>query len=83
VTVALLNQVRDAIRVRHYSLRTEQSYLQWIKRYILFHGTRHPRGMGEVTAVCAAHWMVSYSFRSKRVTGELLINLFVIFNEVE
>ena len=43
----LLNQVRDAIRVRHYSLRTEQSYLQWIKRYILFHGKRHPRDMGE------------------------------------
>lgn len=33
----LLDQVRDAIRVRHYSLRTEASYIQWIKRFILFH----------------------------------------------
>lgn len=33
----LLDQVRDALRVRHYSLRTEASYLQWIKRFILFH----------------------------------------------
>jgi site-specific recombinase XerD len=43
----LLDQVRDALRVRHYSLRTEASYLQWIKCFILFHGKRHPRDMGE------------------------------------
>ncbi|MEK6747640.1 MAG: integron integrase [Pseudomonadota bacterium] len=42
----LLDQVRDAIRVRHYSLRTEQSYLGWIKRYILFHNKTHPKDMG-------------------------------------
>ncbi len=42
----LMDQVREALRVHHYSLRTEQSYLQWIKRYILFHGKRHPREMG-------------------------------------
>lgn len=38
----LLDQVRAAIRTRHYSLRTEQAYCHWIKRYILFHGKRHP-----------------------------------------
>ena len=43
----LLDQVRDALRVRHYSLRTEASYLQWIKRFILFHNKRHPLEMGE------------------------------------
>jgi len=42
----LLDQVRSEIRKRHYSLRTEQSYVQWIKRFILFHGKRHPRDMG-------------------------------------
>ncbi|MDE2148756.1 MAG: integron integrase [Gammaproteobacteria bacterium] len=42
----LLDQVRRAIRVRHYSLRTEETYLHWIKRFILFHGKRHPREMG-------------------------------------
>lgn len=47
----LLDQVRDVIRLKHYSIRTEQSYIGWIKRYILFHGKRHPREMGadEVT----------------------------------
>jgi len=43
----LLDQVRDALRVRHYSLRTEASYLQWVKRFILFHNKRHPLEMGE------------------------------------
>lgn len=42
----LLEQVRTAIRTRHYSLRTEETYLHWIKRFILFHGKRHPRDMG-------------------------------------
>ena len=43
----LLYQVRDAIRLRHYSIRTEEAYIQWIKRYILFHHKKHPRGLGE------------------------------------
>ncbi|TAK84688.1 MAG: hypothetical protein EPO20_13690 [Betaproteobacteria bacterium] len=48
----MLDQVRDAIRRRHYSYRTEQSYVQWIKRFIWFSGKRHPRELGaaEVTA---------------------------------
>lgn len=41
-----LDRVRDAIRVRHYSIRTEHSYLGWVHRYILFHGKRHPSDMG-------------------------------------
>jgi site-specific recombinase XerD len=42
----LLDQVRDSLRVKHYSYRTEQTYVEWIKRFILFHGKRHPREMG-------------------------------------
>jgi integron integrase len=42
-----LEEVRSAVRVRHYSLRTEDAYLGWIKRFILFHGKRHPGEMGE------------------------------------
>jgi integrase len=47
----LLDRVRDAIRTRHYSRRTERAYVGWIKRYIFFHGKRHPAEMGgaEVT----------------------------------
>ena len=44
----LLDQVRDRLRAKHYSIRTETQYFQWIKRFILFHGKRHPREMGAV-----------------------------------
>ncbi|HQR03962.1 MAG TPA: integron integrase [Rhodocyclaceae bacterium] len=48
----MLDEVRAAIRLRHYSIRTETAYVGWIRRFILFHGKRHPREMGaeEVTA---------------------------------
>src|SRR6185369_3663521 len=42
----LLDQLRDAIRVRHYSYLTEQTYVLWSRQYILFHGKRHPAEMG-------------------------------------
>ena len=39
----LLDQVRNKLRVKHYSIRTEQAYSGWIKRFIYFHGKRHPK----------------------------------------
>jgi integron integrase len=42
----LLDQVREALRVRHYSYRTEQQYVAWIRRYIRHHGLRHPSQLG-------------------------------------
>ncbi len=42
----LLDQVRAKIRLNHYSLRTEEAYVDWARRFILFHGKRHPREMG-------------------------------------
>ena len=48
----LLDRLRTALRVRHYSLRTEETYVQWVRRYVTFHGRRHPADLGaaEVTA---------------------------------
>ena len=43
----LLDRVRDICRFRHYSIRTEEAYVQWIRRYILFHDKRHPEELGE------------------------------------
>jgi integron integrase len=43
----LLDRVREVLRVRRYSIRTEQAYLEWIRRFILFHRKRHPSEMGE------------------------------------
>jgi integron integrase len=42
----LLDRVRDRVRVKHYSIRTEQVYVDWIKRFIRFHGKRHPSELG-------------------------------------
>jgi integron integrase len=44
----LLDQVRKAIRVRHYSYRTEKAYVDWVRRFVIFHGKRHPKDMGGV-----------------------------------
>lgn len=51
----LLDQVRERIRYDHYSLKTEKSYVHWVRRFVRFHGLRHPRGMGgpEVEAFLA------------------------------
>lgn len=55
--VRLLDQVRERIRYKHYSLRTEQQYVYWVRAFVRFHGLSHPREMGaceEVSSVLAA-----------------------------
>lgn len=42
----LLDQLRDVIRLKHYSYRTEETYVDWIRRFILFHNKRHPKDTG-------------------------------------
>ncbi|WP_245785099.1 phage integrase N-terminal SAM-like domain-containing protein [Paracidovorax wautersii] len=51
--------MRSHLRTRHYSLRTEQAYIDWVRRFILFHGKRHPQDMcaAEVEAFLS-HWAV-------------------------
>ena len=51
-TPRLLDQVRNVIRYKHYSIRTERSYSDWIKRYIYFHNKQHPKDMNE-RHICA------------------------------
>jgi integrase-like protein/galactose oxidase-like protein/Kelch motif protein len=56
-TPRLLDQVRHAIRLRHYSRRTEDAYAGWIRRFILFHGKRHPVTMGEPEITRYLSWL--------------------------
>jgi integron integrase len=44
----LLDQLREAIRYRHYSLKTEKAYVYWVRQFVRFHGLRHPRDMGAI-----------------------------------
>ncbi len=77
----LLDQVRDALRLKHSSIRTEQAYVNWIKRFILFHHKRHPRDMGvpEVEA------FLSYLAGDERVAAspqnQALSDLLFLYHE--
>lgn len=53
----LLDRVRDRTRALHYSLSTERAYVEWIRRYILFHGKRHPADMGKAEVEAFLTWL--------------------------
>ncbi len=78
----LLDQVRDRIRVKHYSIRTETQYVQWIKRFILFHGKRHPKELGatEVEA-CLTHLAVEGQV-SASTQNQALSAILFLYKEV-
>ena len=58
----LLDQLRAELRIRHRALSTERSYVDWVKRFIRFHGLRHPREMGGVEiASILSHLAVEYN----------------------
>ena len=59
----LLKQVREALRSRHYSKRTEATYVQWIKRFIFFHQKRHPAEMAEAEV---NHFLTHLAIKERR-----------------
>ncbi len=74
----LLDQVRNTIRVKHYSLRTEDAYIYWIKRYIFFHNKRHPKDMGcdevrEFLTYLAVHDKVAASTQNQAFSELLFL----------
>jgi hypothetical protein len=74
----LLDRVREAIRLRHYSRRTEEAYVQWIRRFILFHGKAHPSTMGAqeiegFLAWLAVEQQVSASTQSQALSAILFL----------
>lgn len=84
----LLEQVRDAIRAKHYSLRTETTYIEWIRRYILFHGKRHPREMGvpevqEFIINLATQGNVSASTQNQALSAISFLYRHVLHTELE
>jgi integron integrase len=78
----LLDQLRARIRVKHYSIRTEQAYVQWVKRYLFFHGMRHPNEMGksEVEAFLTALAVERNVAASTQ--GQALAALLFLYKEV-
>ena len=83
----LLESLRSAIRTRHYSIRTEQAYVEWVRRFILFHGKRQPKDMGnhEVGAFLshlATHGRVSASTQNQALNAIIFLYRAVLGREL-
>lgn len=83
----LLDQVSDALRTKHYAYRTEQTYKDWIKRYILFHKKRHPQDMGaneihEFIAYLATERKVATSTQNQALSAILFLYRTVLQKEI-
>lgn len=74
----LMEQVRGEIRTRHYSRRTEDAYVHWIRRFIVFHGRRHPRELGAPEITAFLTWLaverhVAASTQNQALSGVLFL----------
>jgi len=78
----LLDRVRTAIRRRHYSYRTEQAYVHWIKRFIHFHGLRHPRDLGEPEVTAFLNSLVAGRGLAAATQNQALSSLLFLYKEV-
>ena len=78
----LLDQVRDRIRVKHYSLRTEQAHIQWIKRFIFFHGKRHPKDMAAPEVEAFLSHLATEKNVSASTQSQALSALLFLYREV-
>ena len=83
----LLDRVRHAIRVRHYSRRTEEAYVHWIRRYIVFHGKAHPSTLGASEISAFLTWLavrqrVSASTQNQALSALLFLHRDVLGMEV-
>lgn len=76
------NQVRSILRARHYSPRTEKAYVGWIRRFIVFHGKRHPLGMGEVEVASYLSNLAVQRHVSASTQNQALSALLFMYNEV-
>ncbi len=78
----LLQQVRDAIRRKHYSPRTEQSYVHWIRRFVYFHGKRHPAELGEVEVTAFLNHLARDRKVASATQNQALSALLFLYREV-
>jgi hypothetical protein len=77
-----LDLVKERCRYRHFSLRTEQSYSGWIKRFILFHNKRHPREMGVVEVTAFLSYLANEQCISSSAHQQTLSALLFLYNKV-
>ena len=78
----LLEAVRDTIRLKHYSLRTEETYVHWIRRFIHFHGKRHPRELGATEVTAFLNHLVKNRDVAAATQNQALSALLFLYREV-
>lgn len=78
----LLDQVRERLRFRHYSIRTEKVYIHWIRRFILFHGKRHPSEMGAQEVEGFLSWLAADRGVAASTQNQALSALLFLYREV-
>jgi integron integrase len=78
----LLDQLRSRIRYRHYSRSTEASYVQWVRRYILFHEKRHPREMGAAEVAAFLNYLVLKQHVSASTQNQALNAIMFLYKHV-
>jgi integrase len=78
----LLDQVRHLLRVKHYSPRTEENYVQWIRRFILFHNKRHPSEMGDVEITAFLNHLAVNGKVSASTQNQALCALILLYKQV-
>ena len=78
----LLDQVREKIRFLHYSRKTEQAYIQWIKRFILFHHKRHPRDMRGLEITAFLNYLVNHKNVSASTQNQALTAIIFLYKQV-
>jgi integrase len=78
----LLDRVRQAIRLRHYSRRTEDAYVTWIRRYILFHQKKHPSQMGASEISAFLTWLAVQQSVSASTQNQALSALLFLYRHV-
>ena len=78
----LLDRMRTAIRVRHLSRRTERTYVQWAKRFILFHDKRHPREMGAAEIASFLSYLAETARVSPSTQNQALNGILFLYREV-
>lgn len=78
----LLQRVHEAIRVRHYSRRTEEAYVHWMKRFIFFNGKRHPEMMGEVEVTAFLNHLAAERHVAAATQNQALSAIPFLYREV-
>ncbi len=78
----LLEAVREAIRARHYSPRTEKTYIGWVRRFVVFHGKRHPRKMGADEIRTFVSWLATERNVSASTQNQALSALLFLYRDV-